>query len=201
MKKMKLREAIQLLGLQTEEGFNKLMAELLTLVTLDEPRPALPGPATASRGTNNNTTAANAAQHLHIGPIPTTGQTAPVPPAVSDERCKLWPICTSKASECGGYKLDTCRLHRPSKEQLERAKRRAAWTPAQLERDCAYNPFCEHKAWFCGGYRKNTCTVFGLEGSRKSAAPSDEDLKKAKRDIKNNKQKARDRSKRNEKNN
>lgn len=60
---MKLREAIQLLGLQTEEGFNKLMAELLTLVTLDEPRPALPGPATASRGTNNNTTAANATQH------------------------------------------------------------------------------------------------------------------------------------------
>ena len=153
---------------------------------------ALPGPATASRGTTNSATA-NAAQHLHIGPIPTTGQTAPVPPAVSDERCKFWPICTSKASVCGGNKLGTCRFHQPSEEELGRAVRRESWSESSLKRDCAYQPYCSSKAWFCGGIRKESCSVFGLEGSRRRLAPSvsDEELKKAKKDNKKDKQRNR----------
>ena len=109
-------------------------------------------------------------------------------------RCKGWPYCKSKVSECGGTQKKKYNVYgkdRTNKAQTE------TWDGYILDRNCAYQLFCRLKAWDCGGITQNACVVFGKGGTREP--PSAEASKQAKKDHKNAKQKERDRKRRGQK--
>ena len=117
--------------------------------------------------------------------MPTTGQTAVIPNANSNERCKWWPVCKSRVSVCGGFRKFDCKLYGtrgtiapPSQLEFDRLFRQHTWEPSAMKRNCAYYPFCKRKAWDCGGFRKEQCTEFKPLGSKEP--PSDTQLRSAK---------------------
>ena len=189
IKRWEINKSIELLGLQTEEGFNALMAELRTTVSLDDP-PQLSCNPTSNQPVHASTVTAVGQAQVHVGPITTVGQMAPVSNVNKNERCRWWPICNSKVSVCGGVRKSKCKYYGlggereppPSEREFDRLFRLNTWEPHALNMNCAYFPFCQRKAWDCGGFRKSGCTDHKPLGPKEP--PSDKELRLAKQKSK-----------------
>ena len=189
MKRWEINEAIRLLGLETEEAFNELFEQLRTVVSL--PPPAAQAAATAEPVGANTTTNNGVTDRLppvHVGPVPTVGQTQFVPTADVNSRCKWWPICTAKQSDCGGTRKNQCKYYGrrgtkqpPSKQEFDRQFRLHSWDQKALQRNCTYYPFCKKKQWDCGGCTLANCTTFKPLGTKDP--PTKDEFDKAKREM------------------
>ena len=195
IKRWEINQSIELLGLQTEEGFKSLMAELKTAISIGAPAQAAGRLHINNANSIDNSLVSVVQPRVHVGPIPTIGQiTAVANPTEVAVKCKWWPVCTSLASVCGGRQKRHCKFYGtngtktpPSEEEFARLLRFKTWSAAALKRDCAYYPLCTQKAWDCGGTKRKNCIVYHGANSTKQP-PTEEQLREAKRDSKRRKQ-------------
>ena len=223
-KQYQVGQKIRLLGLHTEEGFNKLLGELRTDVVLENPqqqeRKLLQLHEPSSR---HQSVSEQAAPAVSIGTSQSILQDSSSPqsqmadnaettqaPAQAttttlavEDRCKWWPICKSNKSQCGGSRKSDCNVYgnrgsyrqsKPTDYELARAIRHETWTNKRKSRDCAFHPICKQKAVDCGGWFQTGCCDYGKNGTM--APPGEIDLSLAKKAAKSKKQNERNKAKR-----
>ena len=222
-KQYQVGQKIRLLGLHTEEGFNKLLGELRTDVVLENPqqqeRRLLQRHEPSSRhqsvseqaaravsiGTSQSILRDSSSPQSQMADNAETTQAIPAQTNILavEDRCKWWPICKSNKSQCGGSRKSDCNVYgnrgssrqsKPTDHELARAFRSESWSEEKKSRDCAFYPICTKKAWDCGGWQKTGCCAYGANGSM--SPPGDDELSRAKKAAKSKKQNERNKARR-----
>ena len=146
-------------------------------------------PAAAERRSTARAAITTGQLRMHVAPMPTLGQTAPVLASNNIVKCKWWPVCKAPATECGGLQRQSCKYYGtrgtklpPSELELQRQHRKHTWSESMLKRNCSYHPFCQRKMWDCGGTQRSLCTTFKPLGS--TDPPSQVEWDNARKELK-----------------